>query len=80
MFTYLIRKESDVLAGRENEGWNVAINLVWYPGRNPCARSCGDFYRPLFRVADKGSFFVNRIAGPGGGTEPEPEPEPEPNP
>jgi hypothetical protein len=60
-FTYLIPNEPKGASGSENEGWNVALNFVWYPGLNACASQCGNPYQPLFRVADKGSFFLDRI-------------------
>jgi hypothetical protein len=43
-----------------HESWNVAISLVW----TPCARTdCGRNYcRPLFNVADNGS-FLTRVTG-----------------
>jgi hypothetical protein len=60
-FTYLIPNESRQQDGSEQEGWNLAVHLVWYPRGNTAARPCGDYYRPLFRVADRGSFFVDRL-------------------
>jgi hypothetical protein len=41
------------------ESWNVAISLVW----TPCPRSaCGQNYlRPLFNVADNGSFLTRLV-------------------
>jgi len=58
-FTYLIPEQARTgLAGggHEQESWNLGINLVWYPG---CLTDC-DYYRPLFNVADNGSFMVDR--------------------
>ncbi len=42
----------------EEESWNLACSLVWYPG----CRSAfgGDYFRPLLNVADNGSFRVGR--------------------
>lgn len=60
-FTYLIPEQPQGADGSEHEGWNVAMNLVWYPGRNECVRNSGNYYRPLFRVADNGSLLVDRI-------------------
>jgi hypothetical protein len=38
------------------ESWNVGISLVWTPcPRNPC---CGNYSRPLFNVADNGTFVT----------------------
>ena len=57
-FTYLAPQESSGTAGHghAHEAWNVAISLVWYPG---CRDLCGpNYFRPLFGVADNGSFMV----------------------
>lgn len=45
--------------GFAQESWNVGLSLVW----TPCARdACGPNYcRPLFRVADNGSFLTRLI-------------------
>ena len=57
-FAYLVPQESTGNRGHEQESWNVGINLIYYPG---CRTSCdGDYYRPLFDVADNGTFFVDR--------------------
>jgi hypothetical protein len=38
------------------ESWNVGISLVWTPcPRNNC---CGNYSRPLFNVADNGTFVT----------------------
>ncbi|MBI2479494.1 MAG: hypothetical protein HYV60_12930, partial [Planctomycetia bacterium] len=59
-FAYLIPEQATGTAGRGHaeESWNVAMSLVWYPG----ARSAigNDYYRPLFNVANNGSFMVGR--------------------
>jgi hypothetical protein len=50
-------------SGAENhldrESWNVGISLVW----TPCARAagCGPYHRPLFNVADNGTFITRLI-------------------
>jgi len=37
------------------ESWNVSVSLVW----TPCPRSCcGNYSRPLFNVADNGTFVT----------------------
>ncbi|MGW8257423.1 MAG: DUF6666 family protein [Thermoguttaceae bacterium] len=67
-FNYLIPKQgrgsslvvngTDHLEGAQiRESWNVAINLVWYPGRSASClgKSC---YRPLLNVADNSQFMV----------------------
>jgi hypothetical protein len=61
-FAYLIPNEGDAItfeADHVQESWNVAMNLVWYPGRH---LGRGDsYYRPLFRVADNGVFMMDRV-------------------
>lgn len=57
-FSYLIPEESSSAGGFVEESWNIGLGLVWYPGRR-CAGG-QDYYRPLFDVADNGSFFVDR--------------------
>ena len=57
-FTYLIPKED--LNRFEREAWNVAINLVWYPGSLACG-SCFRYHRPLFDVANNGSMILQRV-------------------
>lgn len=56
-FTYLIPKQD--VDRFEREAWNVAINLVWYPGSLACG-SCVRYHRPLFDVADNGSMILRR--------------------
>ncbi len=41
------------------ESWNLSMNLVWHPGGRT-HQSYASAYRPLFNVADNGSFMVNR--------------------
>lgn len=56
---YLMPDESAGTAGggQAQESWNLGLGIVWYPG---CRNSCGpDYFRPLFRVADNGSFMVD---------------------
>ncbi|MCA9120130.1 MAG: hypothetical protein H6822_23750 [Planctomycetaceae bacterium] len=59
-FTYLIPEQATGVVGRGHaeESWNIGMSLVWYPG----ARSAygNDYYRPLFNVANNGSFMVGR--------------------
>lgn len=59
-FAYLIPEQGTGQIGRGHaeESWNLAMSLVWYPG----ARSAigNDYYRPLFNVANNGSFMVGR--------------------
>lgn len=57
-FTYLIPSEGQSTGGFAEESWNVGISLVWYPG---CRNSRNqDYNRPLFNVADNGSFMIDR--------------------
>ena len=57
-FTYLIPENSPGVIGSQQEAWNVAINLVWHWKGH--AREChSNPYRPLFNVADNGSFIVD---------------------
>jgi Family of unknown function (DUF6666) len=57
-FTYLIPDESSGVVGSQQEAWNLAINLVWHWKGH--AREChSNPYRPLFNVADNGSFIVD---------------------
>ena len=46
-FTYLIPEQSRGAGGNLNEGWNVGINLAWYPGSLKCG-SCRRYQRPMF--------------------------------
>lgn len=57
-FTYLIPGEGQSLEGNVEESYNVSVGLVWYPGCRT-ARS-KDYNRPLFNVANNGSFMVDR--------------------
>jgi hypothetical protein len=60
-FAYLVPEQAEGPAaiGNEQESWNVAVSLVWYPG---CGTAFGKSYSaPLFNVADNGSFMVDRI-------------------
>lgn len=62
-FAYLVPHESTGAgpnAAHVQESWNLGITLTWYPG---CSGSRGRNYcRPLFGVADNGSFMVDRTA------------------
>jgi len=58
-FAYLIPSNNSSPVNSIDEVWNVGISLVWYPGgvaRRPMRPD-----RPLFRVADNGSFMLSRI-------------------
>ncbi len=57
-FTYVVPDEPTGRGGIDNEAWNVALNLVWYPGR---AR--GDLNlagMPMLDVAGNGSMITRR--------------------
>jgi hypothetical protein len=61
-FSYLIPEQARIgaaMGGHEEESWNMAAALVWYPG---CRSTNGDpdYFRPLFGVADNGSLRVGR--------------------
>ncbi len=60
-FNYLIPEETS-LQSYEQEAWNIGINFVWYPGGRSTCGDCGagGLYDAMFRVADNGSFFINR--------------------
>lgn len=55
--TYLIPDEGGSLSGFENEAWNVSLGLVYRPGG---PKGCGRYCRPMFDVADNGTFIVGR--------------------
>ena len=55
-FAYVIPDESNKAIAYHEEAWNVAISLVWYPGQRKAVGN--DYYRPLFDVADNGSFIT----------------------
>jgi hypothetical protein len=57
-FTYLIPNEGGGLNGNVEEAWNVTIGLVWYPGCRTATNR--DYNRPLFNVANNGTFLVDR--------------------
>ncbi|MEM0926335.1 MAG: DUF6666 family protein, partial [Planctomycetota bacterium] len=55
--TYLIPSEGTAQAGHTQEAWNLMIGITYRPG----GLRCGSRYsRPLFKVADNGSFLVDR--------------------
>ncbi len=55
--TYLIPNEGSNSFGNREEGWNISMGLVYRPG-GPAG--CGRYCRPLFDVADNGTFMVQR--------------------
>jgi len=59
-FRFLIPKEPTNAGANTTESWNVGMGLVWYPGRT--ARGVpGNYYRPLFDVADNGSMMFKQL-------------------
>ncbi|TWT36494.1 hypothetical protein KOR34_14000 [Posidoniimonas corsicana] len=56
-FTYLSPGGSGQSAAEE-EGWNLGLNLVWHYGHS-AKRWYKSPWRPMFSVADNGSFFVD---------------------
>ncbi|MFO7901880.1 MAG: DUF6666 family protein [Pirellulaceae bacterium] len=59
-FTYLIPKDGSRQNAHLQEAWNVGLTLVWYPGTRKAYGN--DYFRPLFNVADNGSFIVRPSA------------------
>ncbi|TWT42544.1 DUF6666 family protein [Botrimarina hoheduenensis] len=57
-FSYLIPEDDTAGIGSTQEGWNIGMNLVWHYGKR-ARQSYGAPFRPLFNVADNGSFFVD---------------------
>ena len=56
-FTWLTGGTDD-RRGAFEDSWNVGFNLVWYPNGQTCGSHRG-YYRPLFNVADNGSFLTH---------------------
>lgn len=57
-FTYVLPKEGGV-NGQDQETWAVAMQLVWYPGRQASCLRANPF-RPFFSVADNGTMITQR--------------------
>lgn len=55
-FVYVVPQYNSNPQGNIDETWNVGINLVWYPMGLTNYR--GRYHRPMFDVADNGTFFV----------------------
>ncbi len=60
---YLIPKSPRSDEGQERESWAVNIQLVWYLGQ-PAACALKSPYRPLFSVADNGTFMADFTRNP----------------
>jgi hypothetical protein len=56
--TYIIPTERGLGNLRDEETWNVSAGVVWYLGGGARANACGET-RPLFDVADNGTFLQN---------------------
>lgn len=54
--TFLIPREGDSSGGHQEEGWNISLGLVYRPGG---PKGCGRYCRPLFDVADNGTFMAD---------------------
>jgi len=58
-FNYVLPRDGRDSAGQLKESWNVAIRIVWYPGRPACSVRQNPF-NPLFNVADN-TYFMTRL-------------------
>lgn len=56
--TYLIPGESNRSGGFANESWNMSMGIVLRPGGK---QGAGRYCRPMFDVADNGTFMVDRV-------------------
>jgi hypothetical protein len=54
--TYLIPKQGTASGGNREEGWNISLGMVYRPG-GPTGG--GRYSRPMFDVADNGTFMVD---------------------
>ncbi len=54
--TYLIPREGNENGGNQQESWNISLGVTW----RPCGISRGRYSRPMFDVADNGTFIVTR--------------------
>jgi hypothetical protein len=57
-FTYLIPGDDGSTVAARQEGWNIALNLVWH-WKFRARKSHSNPYRPLFGVADNGSLIID---------------------
>ena len=58
-FHYLISDANTEVLAQQEESWSLNMNLVFHMGRTARRSSCSP-YRPLFRVADNGSFILSQ--------------------
>ena len=56
-FVYKIPDDSGANNGFVDEAWNLSMGLIYRPGG---PKGCGRYCRPLFDVADNGSFLTRR--------------------
>jgi hypothetical protein len=54
--TYLVPKSRGSLGANQRESWNISMGFTWRPG----GTGWGRYSRPLFDVADNGTFMVKR--------------------
>lgn len=55
---YMLPKDGANVNGLDREGWNMMMNLVWYPGKSVrCVYSSP--YQALLPVADNASFIID---------------------
>ncbi len=55
---YLIPNQGRRDNGNEEESWNMSMGIVYRPGGRV---TCGRYCRPMFDVADNGTFMVDRL-------------------
>lgn len=58
-YNYIVPRNDPTISNDAKESFAVMVSLVWYPGYK-VPNACWNPYRPLFTVADNGSFFVTR--------------------
>lgn len=58
-WNYLIPEEGNSPLGAASEQWNLAVNLTWHWRCDARTTTCSP-YRPMFNVANNGSFFVRQ--------------------
>jgi Family of unknown function (DUF6666) len=58
-FNYVIPNQGVNAGGSVQEGWGLAMNVVWYPTRARCGTHNGP-YRALFNVADNSTFMLDK--------------------
>ena len=55
--TFLIPQDNNAAFANRNEAWNISLGLIYRPGG---PNGCGRYCRPMFDVADNGTFIVDR--------------------